>query len=72
MKTIHCDYNPNDGKYYCSTKTKYGLLYPDECEMILDHNDLFDYIKNNKDKYVYELPFLVATDFKKRLESKGE
>lgn len=68
MKTMHCSYNPNDCKYYCSTKTKYVLLYPDKCEMILKHDQLFDYIKLNQDKYIYELPCLVAKDFKKRLE----
>ncbi len=68
MKTLHCDYDPNDSKYYCSTKTKYGMLYPDKCEFVLSHDELFNYIKNNQEKYTYALPFLVASDFKKRLE----
>ena len=67
MKTMHCNYDPNDRKYYCSTKTRYGILYHDQCELILNHNELFEYIKNNQDKYNYALPCLVANDFKKRL-----
>lgn len=69
MKTMHCDYYPSDNKYYCSTKTKYGLLYPDKCEFILNHDELFNYIKNNQNKYNYELPFMVANDFERRLNN---
>ena len=69
MKKMHCDYNPNDNKYYCSTKTEYGMIYPDKCEFILDHNELFSYIKANKDKYCYCLPFMVAEDFERKLKN---
>ena len=71
-KIMYCGYNPNDRKYYCSTKTKYGIVETDLCEMILSHEDLFNYIKNNQDKYTYSLPFLVADSFRKRLEGESE
>lgn len=67
MKTMHCDYNPNDSKYYCSTKTHFGIVHPDKCELILSHEELFNYIKLNRNKYVYTLPIMVANDFEKRL-----
>ena len=69
MKTLHCNYDPNTNNYFCSTKTKYGCIYPEKCELILKHDELFNYIKNNRDKYIYELPFLVASNFEKKLES---
>lgn len=68
MKKMYCDYNPNDNKYYCSSKTQYGIVYPDKCEKILDHESLFNYIKENQNKYCYVLPFMVADDFEKRLK----
>ena len=68
MKTMHCCYDPNNGKYYCSTKTQYGILYPDKCELILSHDKLFNYIKENQNKYCYALPILVSHEFKKRLK----
>lgn len=68
MKIMYCSYNPNDRKYYCSTKTQYGTIEPDLCELILGYEDLFIFIKNNQDKYEYSLPFLVAKEFKKRLK----
>ena len=67
-KILHCDYNPNDRKYYCSTITEYGLLYPNECEYIITHEELYNYIKDNSDLYIYELPFLVAHEFRKTIE----
>lgn len=67
MKTLYCDYNPNDHKYYCSLESKYGILYPEKCIFILDHEELFNYIKDNYDKYDYSLPCLVAKDFENRL-----
>lgn len=67
MKKMYCNYNPNDNKYYCSTETQYGLLYPGKCKKILYHNDLFNYIKDNQNKYNYVLPFMVANDFKRKL-----
>ena len=71
-KIMYCRYDPNDGLYYCSTKTKYGSLEPKLCEMILSHEDLYTYIKNNQNKYEYSLPFLVADSFRKRLELGSE
>lgn len=68
MIKMYCDYNPNDCKYYCSTRTKYGLVYPERCELILNHEELFNYIKDNQNKYDYVLPFMVANDFEKRLK----
>ena len=66
MKKLYCNYNPNDKKYYCSFN-QYGMLYPKKCILILDHSDLFEYIKENYNKYDYVLPFLVANDFERRL-----
>ena len=72
MKTMHCNFNPDDHKYYCSTKTKYGMFHPKECELILDHNELFNYIKENPEKFKYCLPILISQDFKrKKLELEG-
>lgn len=70
MKIMYCSPNLNDHKYYCSTKTKYPTEEPKKCDLILDHDSLFEYIKNNRDKYIYQLPFLVAKDFRRRLESR--
>lgn len=66
-KILHCDYNPDDSKYYCSTKTKYGLLFPEKCELILKYEELYNYIKEHQDDYIYELPILIAHDFEKKL-----
>ena len=68
MKTLHCDYDPDTRNYFCSTKTRYGSLYPDKCELILKHDELFNYIKNNQNKYIYALPCLIASDFRKKLK----
>lgn len=65
---MYCDYHPGKGKYYCSTKTKYGIVYPDKCELILNHEELFQYIKSNQNKYCYSLPILVAHDFERKLK----
>ena len=72
MKILHCNFDPDTHNYFCSTKTQYGWLYPEKCELILKYDELFNYIKNNRDKYIYELPCLVASDFKKKLEKEGK
>lgn len=69
---MYCGYNPNDRKYYCSTKTEYGIVYPEQCEIILDHESLFNYIKENLNNYYFVLPCLVALDFEKRLKGRED
>lgn len=66
MKTLYCDFNPNDNLYYCSFK-KYGSLHPNECLFIKNSVDLFKYIKSNFNQYTYSLPCLVAKEFSRRL-----
>lgn len=68
MKVLHCDFNPNDDLYYCSLKVKYGSLYPELCIFILDLENLFNYIKEHREDYIYELPFLVRKNFECRLK----
>lgn len=71
MKTLNCGYDPNTKLYYCGLMS-YPILHKDKCLYTFTYEELYDFIKNNQNKYEYVLPFLIAKNFEKRLEEENE
>lgn len=65
---IDCDYLYWEDKFYCSTKTKYPIAEPEKCEIITNYEGLKDFIKQNEDKYIFYLPFLMVDKIDKELK----
>ena len=56
MKTLNCGYDPNTKLYYCGLMS-YPILHKDKCLYTFTYEELYDFIKNNQNKYEYVLPF---------------
>ena len=70
-KNMYCSPDPWTNKWYCSTKTKYGLVNPEKCELIVTYEELYNFIKHNIERYEFHLPFLVVKAVTRRLEEEG-
>lgn len=70
-KPMHCSPDINMHKWYCSTKTKYPTLHPEQCEFIGSYELMYNYIKVHINEYDYQLPFLIAKEIRLRLAEEG-
>ena len=66
MEKLYCNYFPSYKKFYCGFNKN---TYPGyKLEFTFNNKEeLFEFAKNNFDKYEFHAPILVANEFNKKI-----